>query len=94
MSTLSGYANTRPGRTKRESGTVRADNVVDLRSYRAKASRHPRLTVADDRSTQISIAIDAEGFLDYESHIRSEDADRVTDVLLLMIVRARQACAE
>lgn len=65
----------------------RSDNVVDLAQHRA-----PR-TAAADRNSSLHVAIDADGFLHCESHIRCEDADRFVDVLLLMLLKAREARA-
>jgi hypothetical protein len=65
----------------------RPANVVDLEHYRAQSRP------ADARTT-VRVDIDADGLLHYEIHIRREDADRVTDALLLALLAAREARAE
>jgi hypothetical protein len=63
----------------------RSDNVIDLSRHRAQ--RRP----LDNRSTKIRVDIDADGFIDYEINVCREDADRVTDVLLMALLKAREA---
>ena len=65
----------------------RSDNVIDLSQQRARS------TAAADRNSSLRITIDADGFLHYESHIRCQDADHIIDVLLLMLLKAREARA-
>jgi hypothetical protein len=39
----------------------------------------------------VSISVDVEGHIDFESEVEPEHADKMTDVLLLMLLKAREA---
>ncbi|GAB7525357.1 hypothetical protein [Paraburkholderia sp. 2C] len=41
--------------------------------------------------TYVSISVDESGRIDFESEVEPRYAERLTDVLLLMLVRAREA---
>jgi hypothetical protein len=75
-------------RTTGDTEIHRPENVADLERYRERRS------ASDDRCTSLCIGIDGDGLLTYESHIRCEDADRITDALLLMLIEVREARAK
>lgn len=58
------------------------------------ATRQVQRGPDDDRSVLVSIKVDASGGLNTEVNICPEDADSVTDALLLALLKARQARAE
>ena len=39
----------------------------------------------------ISISVDTEGHIDFESEVAPDHAEQMTDVLLLMLIKAREA---
>lgn len=41
--------------------------------------------------TYVSISVDTDGHIDFESEVEPEHADQMTDVLLLMLLKAREA---
>jgi hypothetical protein len=76
----------RTARERTKSGTaLHPGNVINLAHHRAQ--RRP----AAARCTSLRVDIDADGRLHHECCIRSEHADHLTDVLLLLLLRAREA---
>lgn len=51
-----------------------------------------RSTQVRPRGTSyVSISVDADGRIDFDSEIFPENADQMTDVLLLLLIKAREA---
>lgn len=71
-------------RERTKSGTaLRPGNVIDLEHHRAQ--RRPAAA-----RTTVRVDVDVDGSIDYGR----EDADRVTDALLLALIEAREARAK
>jgi hypothetical protein len=64
-------------------------NVVSLRSHRAHDK--PLASRSAPSGTFVSISVDVDGHIDFKCEVEPRYAERLTDVLLLMIVRAREA---
>lgn len=63
----------------------------NLYAVRKSATAPKSTSVA---KTYVTISVDDEGHIDFESEVEPRYADRMTDVLLLMLLKAREACKQ
>jgi hypothetical protein len=79
-------------------GEARATSSAVTLDHRADDSRLTAVKVDPLRTALgrtgrsfVSISVDVEGHIDFESEVEPEHADKMTDVLLLMLLKAREA---
>ena len=65
--------------------------VLKESSERSSARLYSIKSAVSRRSSYVTISVDAEGHLAYDSDVDPEHAERMVDALLLMLVKARQA---
>ena len=88
------YSSDKSGDSRAAAATVLGESPKSggarLYAIKSSASKRPFPGKAAV-SSYVTISVDAEGWLSYDSDIDREDAERVVDALLLMLVKARQA---
>lgn len=77
------------GPTNIKSGARRAPTLYVVGS----ANPRRRKKKAIRASSHVMIAVNDDGFIEVESEFAPKDADRMVDVLLVMLVKARRAAS-
>lgn len=80
-----GEGRTGPSTTSGEDESARYGRLY------AVGTANARVTAAVARRSYVSISVDADGHIDFESEVEPHDAEKMTDVLLLMLLKAREA---